>query len=137
MHQHPILANKVSMEISNFEVVNGDRFSKIFKLKFSNFDFVTNSGNKSISNFKISSSYPALAVNIEWVVSCGVDSFTVRCGNVQDFICFLDPNVENLFKFCFARFRIVWSNTVDYNQHKKNHKITILNSNKFSKQFIL
>ena len=66
------------MEISNFEVVNEDRFSKIFKLKFSNFDFVTNSGNKSISNFKISSSYPTLFLNIERVICGSINSFTAR-----------------------------------------------------------
>ena len=137
MHQHPILTNKVSMEIGNFKVINKYWFSKFFKLKVSNFDFVTNSGNKYVTDFKITCRYPTFLLNIERVVSCGVDSFTVSCGNVQNFICFLDPDVKNLFKFCFACFRIVWSNTVDYNQHKKNHKITILNSNKFSKQFIL
>ena len=97
MHQHPILANKVSMEISNFEVVNGDRFSKIFKLKFSNFDFVTNSGNKYVTDFKITCRYPTFFLNIEWVICGSVDSFTVGSRNVQDFICFLDPDVQNLF----------------------------------------
>ena len=137
MHQHPILTNKVSMEIGNFKVINKYWFSKFFKLKVSNFDFATISGNKYITNIKITGSYPALFLNIERVICGSVDSFTVGSRNVQDFICFLDPDVQNLFKLCFARFRIVWSNTVDYNQHKKNHKITILNSNKFSKQFIL
>ena len=137
MHQHPILTNKVSMEIGNFKVINKYWFSKLFKFKVSNLNLITINCNKSVTNIKITGSYPALFLNIERVVSCCVNSFTISCGNVQDFICFLDPDVKNLFKFCFARFRIVWSNTVDYNQHKKNHKITILNSNKFSKQFIL
>ena len=121
MHHHPILTNKVSMEILDFKVINGNWLSKLFKFKVSNFNLITISSNKSVTNFKITGSYPTLFLNIERVICGSVDSFTVGSRNVQDFICFLDPNVENLFKFCFARFRIVWSNTVDYNQHKKNH----------------
>ena len=79
MHQHPILANKVSMEILNLKVVNKYWFSKLLKFKVSNFDFITVSSNKCITNFKIACSYPALAVNIEWVVCGCVNSFTVRC----------------------------------------------------------
>ena len=79
MHQHPILTNKVSMEIGNFKVINKYWFSKIFKLKFSNFDFATISGNKYITNIKITGSYPTLFLNIERMVSCCVNSFTVRC----------------------------------------------------------
>ena len=78
MHQHPILANKVSMEISNFEVVNGDRFSKLFKLSISNLNLVTINSAENVTNFKITGSYPTLVLNIERVVSCCVNSFTVR-----------------------------------------------------------
>ena len=121
MHQHPILTNKVSMEIFNLKVVNKNRLSKLFELKISNLNLVTVNGNKSVTDYKITCGYPAFFFNIKWVVCGCVDCFTVGSRNVQDFICFLDPNVENFFKLCFARFRIVWSNTVDYNQHKKNH----------------
>ena len=78
MHQHPILTNKVSMEISNFEVVNRDRFSKIFKFKVGNFNLITISSIENITDFNVASSYPTLFLNIERVVSCGVNSFTVR-----------------------------------------------------------
>ena len=107
MHQHPILTNKVSMEISNFEVVNRDRFSKIFKFKVGNFNLITISSIENITDFNVASSYPTLFLNIERVICGSVDSFTVGSRNVQDFICFLDPDVKNLFKFCFARFGIV------------------------------
>ena len=79
MHQHPILTNKVSMEIGNIKVVDSYWFSKLFKFKISNFNFITVSVNKYVTNFKITGSYPALTVDIERVVSCSVDSFTVRC----------------------------------------------------------
>ena len=97
MHQHPILTNKVSMEILDFKVINKYWFSKFFKLKVSNFDFVTNSGNKYVTDFKITGSYPTLVLNIERVVCGSVYSFTVGSRNVQDFICFLDPDIQNLF----------------------------------------
>ena len=67
------------MEIGNFKVINKYWFSKFFKLKISNFNFITVSVNKYVTNFKITSSYPTLVLNIERVVSCSVDSFTVRC----------------------------------------------------------
>ena len=78
MHQNPILTNKVSMEILNLKVVNQDRFSKLFKFKVSNFNFIAVSSAENVANFKVTCGYPALAVNIEWVVSCGVNGFTVR-----------------------------------------------------------
>ena len=99
MHQHPILTNKVSMEIGNFKVINKYWFSKFFKLKVSNFDFFTNSGNKYVTDFKITCRYPTLFLNIERVICGSVDSFTVRCWNVENFICFLDPDVQNLFSY--------------------------------------
>jgi hypothetical protein len=97
MHQHPILTNKVSMEINNFEVVNGDRFSKLFKFSISNLNLVTINSAENITNFKITGSYPAFFLNIERVICGSVYSFTIGSGNVQDFICFLDPDVQNLF----------------------------------------
>ena len=100
------------MEILNLKVVNKYWFSKLFKFKVSNFDFITVNGNKCVANFKIACSYPALAVNIEWVVCGCINCFAIRSGNVKNFVSFLNPNVENLFKLCFARFGIVCPNTV-------------------------
>ena len=99
MHQNPILTNKVSMEIFNLKVVNKNRLSKLFELKISNLNLVTVNGNKSVTNFKITGSYPTLFLNIERVICGSVDSFTVGSRNVQDFICFLDPDVKNLFSY--------------------------------------
>ena len=107
MHQHPILTDEVSIKVCHIKVINKYWFSKFFKLKVSNFDFFTNSGNKYVTDFKITCRYPTLFLNIERVICGSVDSFTVGSRNVQDFICFLDPDVKNLFKFCFARFGIV------------------------------
>ena len=112
MHQHPILTNKVSMEILNLKVVNQDRLSKFFKFKVSNFDFITISSNKSVTNFEISCSYPTLILNIEWVVCGSVNGFAIRSFKVQDFVSFLDPGIQNLFKFCFACFVIVGKNLI-------------------------
>ena len=115
MHQHPILTNKVSMEILDFKVINKYWFSKLFKLSISNFNLVTINSAENITNFKITGSYPALVLNIERVVSCSVDSFTVESRNVENFICFLDPDVENFFKLCFVRFGIVCTSIADIN----------------------
>ena len=77
MHQHPILANKASMEISNFEVVNGDRFSNLFKLSISNLNLVTVNGNKYVTNFKVTCRYPPSFFNVERVICSSVNSFAV------------------------------------------------------------
>ena len=97
MDQNRNRANKVSMEILDFKVINKYWFSKFFKFKVSNFNLITISSNKSVTNFKITGSYPTLFLNIERVICGSVDSFTVVSRNVQDFICFLNPNVQNLF----------------------------------------
>lgn len=57
MHQHPILTHKVSMAVLNFKVVHKDRFSKLFNLKVGNFNLITVSGNKCVTNFKITCGY--------------------------------------------------------------------------------
>ena len=72
------------MEISNFEVVNDNRLSKLFKLKVNNFNLVTVNGNKSVTNFKITCGYPALAANIEWVVCCSVNGLTVGSKDIEN-----------------------------------------------------
>ncbi len=98
------------MEILNLKVVDKNRFSQLFNLNIGNFNLITVSGNKCITNFKIASSYPTLVLNIKRMVGSSVDNFAVGSGNVQDFIGFLDPNIKNLFKLCFACFRIVCYN---------------------------
>ena len=94
MHQYPILTNKVSMEILNLKVVDSNWFSKLFKFKFSNFNLVTISGVENVTNFKVACGYPTLFFNIERMVCGSVDSFTVKSGNVKNFIGFLDLNVN-------------------------------------------
>jgi len=66
------------MEILNLKVVNKYWFSKLFKFKVSNPNFITISGVENVTNFKITGSYPAFFLNIERVIGCGVDCFTVR-----------------------------------------------------------
>ncbi len=98
------------MEILNLKVVNKDRLIKLFNLNIGNFNLITVSGNKRITDFKITSRYPTLVLNIKRMVGSSVDNFAVESGNVQNFIGFLDPNVQNLFKLCFARFGVVCYN---------------------------
>ena len=102
MHQNPILTNKVSVILLNFKIVNKDRLIKSLKLNFSNFNFITVSGNKCVAKFEITGSYPALFFNIERVICGCVNGFTVRSRNVKNFVCFLNPNTQNFFKLCFS-----------------------------------
>ena len=93
MNKNSQLTNKVSMEIFNLKVVNSDWLRKLFKFNVSNFNLVTVSSNKCVTDFKVASSYPTSILNIEWVVSCSVNGFAVRSRNMEYFISFLDPNV--------------------------------------------
>ena len=107
MHQHPILTNEVSIKVCYIKVVNNDRFSKLFKLNVSNFNFVTISGVKDITNFKVTCGYPTFFLNIERMICGSVNGFAVSSFYVKNLVSFLNPNVQNFFKLCFARFGIV------------------------------
>ena len=84
MHQNPILTNKVSMEILDFKVINKYWFSKLFKFKVSNFNLITISSNKSVTNFKITGSYPTLFFNIELVICGCVNGLTVGSKDIEN-----------------------------------------------------
>lgn len=84
MHQNPILTNKVSMEILDFKVKNGNWLSKLFKFKVSNLNLVTVNGNKSVTNFKITCGYPALFFNIELVICGCVNGLTVGSKDIEN-----------------------------------------------------
>lgn len=72
------------MEIFNLKVVNKNRLSKLFELKISNLNLVTVNGNKSVTDYKVTCGYPALAANIEWVVCCSVNGLTVGSKDIEN-----------------------------------------------------
>lgn len=75
--KNSMITNKVSMEILNLKVVNKYWFSKLVKFKVGNLNLITVSSIENVTNFKVTSRYPSLAVNIEWVVCSCVDGFAV------------------------------------------------------------
>ena len=110
MHQQTGVSNIIGMEIGNLEVINNNRFSKLFAVGVGNRSGSTVCKSKDIAGFKILCGYPL----IYYPEGMYRGSFYLLAvyEDVDKYIGFLAEGAENLFILTFARFGVGGVNRV-------------------------
>ena len=104
MHQHAGVSNIIGMEVRNLEVINYNRFIKLFAVGVGNRSSSTVSKSKDISGFKILCRYPLIFDPEGMYGSCFY--FLAVYEDVDKYIGFLAEGAENLFILTLARFGV-------------------------------
>ena len=105
MHKNRILADIISMEVLNLEIINLNRSLKYFMLYLFNNDILTVAEYKYISCFEINSTCPSTLWRIERMGRCGDYLITVYM-DMYKLGRFINKCLKNLFVSAFSGFRI-------------------------------
>ena len=104
MHQHTSISNIIGMEIGNLEVINYNRYIKLFAVGVCNRSCSTVSKSKDIAGFKILCRYPLIYYPEGMYGSCFY--FFAVYEDVDKYIGFLAEGAEDFLILTFARFGV-------------------------------